>query len=1123
MRKHFLFCLFLLTMCAGQIYSQNKEVASIEDLNAAISESTVTSITLKDNITGVTKGYTVYRDDFTFDGGNFTISYSGSGDENLLNIVGKNATVKNVTLKGSKGNGLCFVNSDNARVENVTLTDNAKGGLQIASSIVDVKGVKTSGNGWYGVGIGLSKESLHTPHFTFDETCSFDDAIPMKSESKDYLNLPEGWTVIDLQDGSGEFLLTNKDTSTKVDSYETLVDALKNPAILEIVLTKDIPDASAALVISRNDVTLDGANFTIASNLTTGEEAVPGDANLLNVLGDNVTIKNVTLKNAKGNGLCFVNAKEGTVENVTLNDNVKGGLQVASSEVSAKGIKTSGNGWYGVGIGLSQASDLDPSFTFDANCTFAETIPMKTGSMDYIPNLPEGWTTIDPKDGSGELILTNKDLSAPVKTFDELVQALQNPAIPQIQLAQDIADADSAIAITRSGVTLDGAGFSITYSGKATTEETPGSANLVNVEGSNVTVKNITLKNAIGNGLCFINAAKGTVDNVTLTGNGKGGLQVVSSEVDAKGISTSDNKWYGVGIGVSAQSSDITPTFSFDENCTFAEEIPMKTESKDYLKGGLPEGWIAIILNDENKEIILTNKTEKGDDGVLVKVKSGAVLTQILTGDDDQTAFNGILLDNKEAMDSIQLSAPLTIKSDISISAEDPTKPVTITAPADQPAFSVLDGGTLNLNNMALDIDGQLGTAALIESSGTLELLNVSITGITQAAAVKALRDDAPVSALINAKAGEALVNRVTLSENKLDNDLFITGAAKIFISNSLFYDNGNMKLVDVASADSHVSLINNTFINDTPADQTPQAVVSYSAGNVQIFNNILFSNADKAISGSGFNAKNNALTSAEPLSEATNIALKAIADVKFGTDTDFHLRSNSPLVGKGDPNALNSLKDNGLDNTQDIEGNARTTGSKINIGAFETLYTEPSGPDDEPQTQIVPELTLLSQEENRVLIGWVQIDNVDHYTVNVYDNDQKDNLIGTREYARETKTTGQDISFTVAGLNTSGSYYIEVIAFDRADNEMVKKGIVVELNTTAIESISNEVKVYTLENAIRIDTPEPVEVWIVSISGNTLYQGMVNDSRTIDVYKGIYIVRLKSDNQTDTRKVIVP
>lgn len=98
--------------------------------------------------------------------------------------------------------------------------------------------------------------------------------------------------------------------------------------------------------------------------------------------GGEVVISNLTVSNAKRNGLNVQTSMAVKLDAVTLKDNTEAAGLVVHSKVDATDMHTSGNGWGAVNIDKGTPEYSTLCFTFDANSTFAEKAPIYSELYD---------------------------------------------------------------------------------------------------------------------------------------------------------------------------------------------------------------------------------------------------------------------------------------------------------------------------------------------------------------------------------------------------------------------------------------------------------------------------------------------------------------------------------------------------------------------------------------------------------------------------------------------------------------------------------------------------------------------------------------------------------------------
>ncbi|WP_447637860.1 BspA family leucine-rich repeat surface protein [Flavobacterium microcysteis] len=205
---------------------------------------------------------------------------------------------------------------------------------------------------------------------------------------------------------------------------------------------------------------------------------------------------------------------------------------------------------------------------------------------------------------------------------------------------------------------------------------------------------------------------------------------------------------------------------------------------------------------------------------------------------------------------------------------------------------------------------------------------------------------------------GGAIFN--IISSPKISNSIFSVNSAKragvLFndtsspkINNSLFVKNN--ALTDGAGAIWHNSgndftLTNCTIYGNTGGNTTwAGGIHAANTGFYSLYNSVVWDNEGGQLSGGGL-IKNSLIqgfsSTANGNLDATNISTGQLfknpngQDGMLGTaDDDFNLQTGSPLIDKGD-NTLYSNNGGNLTTDQDLAGNIRLQGTKIDISAYE-------------------------------------------------------------------------------------------------------------------------------------------------------------------------------------------
>lgn len=1042
---------------------------------------------------------------------------------------------------------------------------------------------------------------------------------------------------------------------TQVATLQQLNDALADPSVTEIQLAADIAGVidDNAPMIERNGFVLDGNGHTISGTvtgyLTNGQ--VSANPNILSVVNSNgVIVRNLTLTNAGSrdgraarNGMTVWHSSNVELQNVILRGNGGGGLQVNGSTVTATGLLTEGNTWYGVGVSVgSDPGTITPHFTFDNTSVFNDTYAIVPESADQLTVPADGtWGTISLP--SGAVLATNKAtrdsdglllnaatleelstfLSSTASSFDgvlldagnyELAATLavdRDVIIKGSGIDQTILSAPSSVgflvrmnagtfkSLSLQGYAADNDGPNQNQSGIQTSTGTVviDSVKIENfrsgistdtspTEPHYLTINNSQIE---GNRTGLILTCKGSILDATITNN-----TIINNRTFGILLNSTDADWNGATMTLTGNiihdnwfaefETRVDKPFDLSANYwgpagpiiypTFANETPSPVDGGDrlttkpdhYTDGEIYQpvnatreandliDFTAGKLTIDNyyadqtmSKLTVRPKQNEANEGVWEEVHNTNGLAQAIASGAEE-----IHLIPSPEQDVIELNQPLTVTSPLLIKGPENGDPVNISVPSGTTVFTTQGASTtLNLEKVAINIVGepQAAPAPVINVAADTEVTvtNSTFSGtigdtplITVAGALTIedthIRDintlvlrSVPVStrvgentSLVDATAGEVDINRSSFT-NIQSIGYFISGE-NVEIYNSLFHNNGNMSLIDISTAPSVINITNITYVNNTAQNAAP--IINYTEGQATIKNNILYTAAPETIvitgETTGLDADYNALRTANPT--ANSIALNTLEQIGFGSATDYRLSPSSPLIGRGDPNAVQG--------NLDLAGVARTTNSRVNPGAYEQLYDEsgnnpgpPPGPNPE-QPSDPGNLVLQQRTDNSAVIGWSDVVNATEYEVELYQTSSQTNpvLIRTIRFSRSEVLSSNGTRFEIDLLDPEMTYRIDIKALNTQGQTIATRSINIPLadDPTGIDSILDETKVYSEVNNIRIETTNPIQVTIIGMTGNTFFKGKVTGSHSVSVPQGIYIVYLSGEKGNTTLKIRV-
>lgn len=141
--------------------------------------------------------------------------------------------------------------------------------------------------------------------------------------------------------------------------------------------------------------------------------------------------------------------------------------------------------------------------------------------------------------------------------------------------------------------------------------------NIINVSGAtNVTIRNLTIVGALHHGINIWECENVVIENVTIINSDATAITINGSNVTLNSVTTSGSGWGGVNVDLgNSGSSEIT----VDENCAFGEFLPIYADSEDIAN--------AVTVNvPENYNKAIVDLTGIGEDGVERAVWSSTIV-----------------------------------------------------------------------------------------------------------------------------------------------------------------------------------------------------------------------------------------------------------------------------------------------------------------------------------------------------------------------------------------------------------------------------------------------------------------------------------------------------------------
>ncbi len=369
--------------------------------------------------------------------------------------------------------------------------------------------------------------------------------------------------------------------------------------------------------------------------------------------------------------------------------------------------------------------------------------------------------------------------------------------------------------------------------------------NIINVSGAtNVTIRNLTIVGALHHGINIWECENVVIENVTIINSDATAITINGSNVTLNSVTTSGSGWGGVNVDLgNSGSSEIT----VDENCAFGEFLPIYADSKDiaaHITVNVPENY--------NKAIV--DLTGIGEDGVERVVWSSTIVET--AAELNSAVVNGgyVILAN----DVKEVALPSTVTTDATIYLNNKTLISTQTY-----STTISNGATLNFISGSVEFTGMeaVDASSLVPISGSaVSLDNVKLTSNGTALFP---RGDAARVEVVNSEI-TAPVYAVGTNAGKVDNynvEIYIYGSTlktyytdptsgsitvfvnvpcSLTIENSYIYGVQNAVMVRCGTAtikDSTLSTPNGVSLDDINLEAT------WSSGNEVPFGTLLVGN----------------------------------------------------------------------------------------------------------------------------------------------------------------------------------------------------------------------------------------------------------------------------------------
>ena len=487
--------------------------------------------------------------------------------------------------------------------------------------------------------VGLQAQSNGTENATIqiDDSAELIDAIKGQADGQTWILAPGTYDISD----DCRDISANINNVTSGFVFPIFVDNLTIQGTGDVTITSSYTPSSTdgGVWVNQNFITVSGSNVTIDGVKLKGNANSYYDGQCNKVIeliddANNFTLKNSTLLPIAGSdgkinsGSIYFNVTNpgvSTIENVTMYS------WISASQVTG---------------GQIEISNVTQDFTNNTYAGYSDD-----GQWRFQPGV-SGSTSYIKMEGDGLIIKVDDNINLAKQVFDDQLK----PGTT-IELASDIyldekLNIGEAPNFSLSGIVLDGNGFTITASDDFKNNATANPEQLVSVENSDITIRDITFKTTDKN-THALNLYGNT--NVTLSGD------VILNHTDAiKGAPLVVN---GGKTTVEGNVSLITGEDSwYGANVDKKGELKFEPNSSMEVSGTNP---ILILVNDgtitdpENAGLEIT--TEGG--ATIVKPEEPAVVVTYY--DLNITKSEGATLISRHGKDRVEAGGSFTLSLEI--------------------------------------------------------------------------------------------------------------------------------------------------------------------------------------------------------------------------------------------------------------------------------------------------------------------------------------------------------------------------------------------------------------------------------------------------------------------------
>ena len=751
-----------------------------ESKNVTRAAATITGLTVKG--TDTVAGAMSHNSDLVINGGTISKTKThgavsaGTGDLKLTDVsisdTGSNgvqietnctATLTGVTVTDAGIHGVYTQVGSTSTITNLTVTDCAERGLYVVGGTVTGENVTTNSTGKYGVSVGADDNTRGNVTIT-GLTVNGTEANSGVMANKSDVTINGGTITGTKTDGAvsaatGDLKLTNVSISgagrdgvrietncTASLTGVTITDAAEHGAYAMVGSTSTIMNLTVTDCVERGVYAVGGT--VTGENITTNSTGKYGiSAGASGSTRATINITGLTVNGTDANSGIMASKSDVTINGGTITGTkTDGAVSAATGDLKLTNVSINEAGRNGVQVEKSSTATLTGVTVMNAKKHGLYNEGGTVTGENVTITTPEiyGVYTVNKDDVKGSVTLTGLNVTG----------AKVN--VP----AENATTVDGALFADNSTLTVIG-----TETAKTIADSNKNGAGVVN--GGTLNLTNVAITNAKRHGVYVAVGSTATVKGLTVTDCVERGVYAVGGTVTGENITTNSTGKYGISAGASGSTRANINITGLTVNGTDANPGVMAHNSDMTINGGTitgtkTDGAVAASTGT----LIITNVSinEAGRNGVQVEKSSTATLTGVtIANAKNHGLYNigGTVTGENVTITSPEVYAVYTINKDnvkgsvtltglnvtgakVNVPAEDATtvdgalfadnstltvigtETAKTIADSNKNGAGVVNGGTLNLTNVAITNAKRHGVYVSVGSTATVKGLTVT-------------------------------------------------------------------------------------------------------------------------------------------------------------------------------------------------------------------------------------------------------------------------------------------------------------------------------------------------------------------------------------------------------------